>query len=274
MIEILLPVYNGEKFLREQIDSILNQTNKDWILKIRNDGSTDTSQEIIQEYCAEYPDKIKFLKDPEHNVGLVNSLNLLLESAKDADYVMFSDQDDIWLPDKIDVSLREVRSIERNHPHKAAMICTDATCVDAELNIIYHSFYESQKFLPDIIGDKYKMLAVNQVQGCTIMLNKVAYDKIYPLPTFMKIHDMWVGVICAHYGIVNFIHHPTLLYRQHSQNTLGGASINLQYFTTRLRLLGYLINSRRKLFKILPFKVNSLKWIGQKIYYSIKRSFS
>lgn len=271
MIEILLPVFNGEKFLREQIDSILSQTNQDWILKIRNDGSTDNSQLIIDEYVSRFPKKIIEIRSPQFNCGLIYSLNYLLESASEAEYIMFSDQDDVWLPDKIEKSLAVMLDIERQNQELPVMVCTDAICVDQNLNVIHDSFYESQKFLSNIVGDKYKMLAINEVQGCTVMINKYAYPRIYPLPTFMRIHDMWIGVICAHYGIAKYIHNQTILYRQHTDNTLGGQQIGIKYFITRLKKIKYLLNSRYKLFKILPFRVNYISWISRKVYYALRR---
>ena len=113
MVEILMPVYNGEKYLAEQIDSILSQSYSEWILKIRNDGSTDNSQTIIDQYCNKYPDKIKCIKEPKENIGLIKSLNILLENPI-GNYLMFSDQDDIWLKDKIIDTLTEIKKIEKN----------------------------------------------------------------------------------------------------------------------------------------------------------------
>ena len=127
MIEILLPVYNGEKYLAEQIESILAQTNKDWILKIRNDGSKDNSQAVIDRYCNAYPDKIIMIDSPRENVGLVRSINYLQAAEPHGDYIMFADQDDVWQPDKLEVSINEIKTLEKDSPENPAMICTDAT---------------------------------------------------------------------------------------------------------------------------------------------------
>lgn len=271
MIEILLSVYNGEKYLNQQIDSIINQTNQDWILKIRNDGSQDDSETIIADYCKRFSDKIIAFNEPKGNIGLVKSLNCLLSFEPYGDYVMFSDQDDVWLPKKIELTLNELYSVQKGQKNVPIMICTDAICVDANLNIINKSFFKSQKFQHGIVGDKIKMLALNQVQGCTIMLNKEARNRICPLPEFMKIHDMWVGVISAHYGISSFLPIPTMLYRQHNMNVLGEQKINLNYYLSRIKSFPYLIKSRIKLFRYLPFKVPIMKWLYYKIYYCLKR---
>ena len=105
MIAILMSTYNGERYLREQIDSLLNQTYKDWKLYIRDDGSTDETISIIESYVNDYPDLIVLLKDDLGNLGSARSFMRIL-SVVDADYYMFCDQDDVWLPNKVkDLSL-------------------------------------------------------------------------------------------------------------------------------------------------------------------------
>lgn len=270
MVDILLPVYNGEKYLSEQIESYLRQTYTDWNLLIRNDGSTDNSQAVIDNYCKLYPDKIRFIKEPIENIGLVGSLNVLL-SHTTGDYIMLSDQDDVWLPEKIELSLNEIKRIEKDN--KPAMVCTDAICVDENMEVLSKSFFESQKFIDGIMGDKEKMMALNEVQGCTVIINKSSLSHICQLPTFMKIHDMWIGVICAHYGSVSYLHKQTLLYRQHTGNTLGSVNVNANYYLHRIKFFPYLIKSRYKLFKALPFKVNIFRFICYKVIYAVRRMF-
>ena len=269
-VQILMPVYNGEKYLKDQIDSFLRQTYPEWELLIRNDGSNDDSQLIIDEYCKNHPDKIRFIDKPKENLGLVGSLNVLLSQAS-GDYIMLSDQDDVWLPEKIELSLTEINRIERDN--KPAMVCTDAICVDENMEVISESFFESQKFIHGIVGDKEKMMALNEVQGCTVIINRSALSCICPLPSFMKIHDMWIGVMCAHYGSVSYLHKQTLLYRQHTGNTLGSVNVNCFYYIHRIKYIPYLIKSRYTLFKELPFRVNVFKFIWYKVIYAVRRMF-
>lgn len=271
MIEILMPVYNGEKYLAEQIDSILSQSHTEWILKIRNDGSTDNSQTIIEQYCKKYPDKIICIKNPIENVGLIKSLNILLKDST-GDYLMFSDQDDIWLKNKIADTLMEIKKIEQKYPNLPAMVCTDATCIDENKKIVAKSFFESQRFIKNVIGDKHKMLALNEVQGCTIMINKVSVPYIHPFPSdLIKIHDMWVGVIIAHFGHVSYLHKQTLLYRQHTNNTVGAQKVNYKYYLHRIKIAYPTLQKRLMQFKRLPFQPNIAKWFFYKIIFAIKR---
>ena len=266
MIEILLPVYNGEKYLQEQLDSIIKQTNQNWILKIRNDGSTDNSQKIIDKYCKEYPDKVFNIKSPECNIGLVNSLNYLKNAEPKGDYIMFSDQDDIWLPSKIDLSLAEVKQLENKNKNVPVMICTDAKCVDQSLNILEESFFCSQKFPKDIMGNINKMAALNVIQGCTIMINRAASSHIFPMPLIMTIHDMWIGLNCAYFGKVKYIYTPTILYRQHSSNVAGSIKINSEYYLKRLTKITDTLTFLLKLKKYLKFNIS----LGKIIYFKLK----
>lgn len=271
MVEILMPVYNGEKYLAEQIDSILSQSYSEWILKIRNDGSTDNSQTIIDQYCNKYPDKIKCIKEPKENIGLIKSLNILLENPI-GNYLMFSDQDDIWLKDKIIDTLTEIKKIEKKYPNLPAMVCTDAICVDENKKIITHSFFESQRFIKNVIGDKHKMLALNEVQGCTIMINKISIPYIHPFPAdLIKIHDMWVGIIIAHFGHVEYLYKQTLLYRQHTNNTIGAQTVDYKYYLSRIKLVYPTVRRRLMQFKQLPFRPNIIKWLYYKIIFAIQR---
>lgn len=270
MIEILLPVYNGEKYLAEQIESILAQTNKDWILKVRNDGSKDNSQAVIDRYCNAYPDKIIMIDSPCENVGLVRSINYLQAAEPHGDYIMFADQDDVWLPDKLEVSINEIKTLEKDSPGKPAMICTDATCVDANLNVINSSFFESQRFPKDTFDDVNKMIALNVIQGCTIAINQQAVKYIFPMPLIMSIHDMWIGVNCAHFGNVKYLHQPTILYRQHSTNVAGSIDINFNYYLNRFKKFTETFRFILRMKRHLQFNIR----IDKILYYKIKYMFS
>lgn len=269
MIEILLPVYNGGKYLNAQIDSIIRQSNNNWILKIRNDGSSDNSQSIIEKYCRKYPEKIFLIDSPKENLGLIRSLNCLMAAPPHGKYIMFSDQDDVWLHDKIEVSLEEITKLEGLDGDLPVMICTDAKCVDADLNIINESFFVSQKFQDGIIGNINKMIALNVVQGCTIMMNRKALEVSYPLPDKLSVHDMWIGINCAYYGKVKYIYRPTLLYRQHQSNVLGSLNIGLKYYLSRMKQVKSTLSSIIWLKNSLSFNIR----LDKVLYYKLKYMF-
>lgn len=268
-IDILLPVYNGGLFLKEQIESILNQTYENWRLLIRNDGSTDDSQFIIDDYCKRFPDKIIEIKDNKGNVGLLGCLNVLLEKVNEAEYIMFCDQDDIWLDNKVEISLKEIINLESDN--KPALICSDVKCVDENLNVINDSFFKSQKFSKDVLKDYNRMAALNIVQGCTIMINKQALQYIRPLPKFLNVHDAWVAILCKQLGNVKYIDKPTMLYRQHGNNELGEISIDSHYYLSRFRKAIFTLKLLFKISGSLPYKLNIMKVLYYKFYYAYKR---
>lgn len=270
MIEILLSVYNGEKYLVEQLDSILNQTNKDWILKIRDDGSVDNSKIIISRYCADYPDKIIMIDFPEGNIGLIQSINCLKTAEPHGDYIMFADQDDVWLPNKVEISINEIKTLEKISSDKPVLVCTDVICVDASLNVIADSFFELQKFPRDTFDNTNKMIALNVVQGCTIAINRASINYIFPMPHIMSIHDMWIAVNCAHFGLIKYLHQPTMLYRQHSSNVEGCKDVNVSYYFKRLKKITDTIGFIFRLKKNLAFNIR----IDLILYYKIKYMFS
>ena len=111
-ISICMATYNGEKYLKEQLDSILAQVNTDWKLLIRDDGSEDSTIEIIEDYAEKYPDKIELTTDSFGRLGPCMSFSRLLDLA-DAEYIMFCDQDDVWLSNKIALTLGAMKQAEQ-----------------------------------------------------------------------------------------------------------------------------------------------------------------
>lgn len=130
MIAILMSTYNGEKYIREQINSFLNQTNQDWKLFVRDDGSKDSTLSILGEFSDKYPDKIFLDESAPRNMGAGESFMYML-NLTDAQYYMFSDQDDVWMDDKIERTLAKVQQLEADFGlDKAIGVFTDLTVVD------------------------------------------------------------------------------------------------------------------------------------------------
>jgi len=140
MIDILLAAYNGERFLKQQIDSILAQSNQDWQLLIRDDNSSDSTVNIIKDYTVKYPHKIRLIEDDRGRLGPALNFGKLLEHT-DNDYVMFSDQDDVWLPDKIDLTLNTMKDAEEIYPNMPILVHTDLKVVNEDLKIIADSLW-------------------------------------------------------------------------------------------------------------------------------------
>jgi glycosyltransferase involved in cell wall biosynthesis len=231
LVGILMATYNGEKYLVEQLDSIINQTYKNWILVIHDDGSIDSTIDIIKEYVNKYSDKIILVEDNIKCGGAKENFFHLINIAKsnfNFDYIMFSDQDDVWLPEKIEITLNKMIETENKYgKNKPILVHTDLKIVDENLNLISNSFWEYQKINP-LNNSLNCLLLENTVTGCTMMINRILFDKII-LDKNAIIHDWWIALICKiTEGIIVPIEEQTILYRQHGRNDTGakGASIS------------------------------------------------
>ena len=145
MIAVLLATYNGEKYLKEQIDSILEQMDRvpdKCALYVHDDGSTDGTCEILKEYASQYPDCVKLLEGPPQGGSTKNFMYMLSEV--EADYYMFSDQDDVWLPEKIEREYEEIKKLEGS----PALVFSDMKVVDEDLKVIDESFYSYSNLNP------------------------------------------------------------------------------------------------------------------------------
>jgi len=237
-IAILLAVYNGEPYLKAQLDSILNQSYKNWKLYIRDDSSTDNSVQIINEYVSQFTDKIQLINDDNGNLGSCNNFFKLIEYAKNFDYYMLADQDDIWYKDKIEVSINKMIEIENKiGPFKPILLHTDLEVVDEKSEKISQSFWNYQKMDIKIGNLPYKLLLQNIVTGCTVIFNNQLKEKLHTLPKNVIVHDWWIALVASVFGKVEVIESPTIKYRQHASNVAGAKNVNLKHFINRLMRL-------------------------------------
>lgn len=213
-INILMSTYNGEQFLAEQIASIQRQTIKDWTLYIRDDGSSDRTPEIIEHY-AQLDSRIIFINaEQRENVGVINNFYTLLKYSQ-ADYYFFADQDDIWLADKLAVTLAEARKYRHDHP---LLVYTDLKIVDRELNVLHESMIKTQS---DHANTKLvQELTENTVTGGTAMINH-ALAELWTTTDNLLMHDWYLALIASALGQLVYLDYPTELYRQHDTNVLG-----------------------------------------------------
>lgn len=239
MIDILLSTYNGYLYLNEQIDSIINQSYNCWRLLIRDDGSTDRTIDIIQKYRQIHPSKFYILRS-QGQIGACQSFAELLKKST-ADYVMFCDQDDVWLPDKIELTFKKMESLERNHPNRPVLVHTDLYVVERTLKNISNSMWSYANF--DITTEKelYKIASQNIVTGCTMMINKSAKRVSLPIPMEAVMHDWWIAINVCKYGVIGHVDKQTILYRQHSNNCLGTKNKNKKYYAKKsLQILTFI----------------------------------
>ncbi|AYZ24057.1 TPA: glycosyltransferase family 2 protein [Streptococcus agalactiae] len=221
-VNILMATYNGEKFLAQQIESIQKQTFKEWNLLIRDDGSSDKTCDIIRNFTAK-DSRIRFINENEHhNLGVIKSFFMLV-NYEVADFYFFSDQDDVWLPEKLSVSLEAAK-------HKASdvplLVYTDLKVVNQELNILQDSMIRAQShhanttLLPE--------LTENTVTGGTMMINHALAEKWFT-PNDILMHDWFLALLAASLGEIIYLDLPTQLYRQHDNNVLGARTMDKRF---------------------------------------------
>ncbi len=214
-----MATYNGAAYLAEQIDSIINQTNQEWTLYIHDDGSTDDTKAIIKHYCQQY-NYIKELGYPGGQGAMINFFNMLEQV--DAKYYSFCDQDDVWLPEKIALSLEAMNAEETKHPDQPCLVFTDLCITDKKLKMMHPSFWRYTSVYPELMHTFNDCGASLFVTGCTMFFNKRARQSIIPPSPYATMHDAWITLCIAKaHGILHPISKPLVYYRQHGDNTLG-----------------------------------------------------
>ena len=228
--------YNGEKYIGDQIESILRQSETGWKLRIQDDCSTDSTYDIADRYAAKYPDKIKAVKHTENSGGAAANFFSMLPYA-DVDYLMFSDDDDVWLPDKIEKSFIAMRNMEeKGWGDKPLLVHTDLKVVNTDLQVISDSMFQRQKLDSRRCGLNH-LLAQNIVTGCTMMVNRplINLANKVQVPEHAIMHDWWFALIAAAFGKIGFVEQPEVLYRQHGKNEIGAKDAkSLSYNFKRL----------------------------------------
>lgn len=215
-IDVLLATYNGEKYVKEQIDSILNQTYRDIQLIISDDCSTDKTREILKQY--EKDNRVRIFYQ-EKNLGYIKNFEFLLKNVKN-DLYMLSDQDDVWKEEKIEKSVEKLKS------ENLDLVFGDLEVVDENLNIMNESFNKYMKLERKIDRciDSYKLQYLyNCITGCTIISKKELLNKILPFPKTSKymVHDYWMGLMVALNGKIGYMKETHIKYRQHGNNQIG-----------------------------------------------------
>ena len=221
-----MATYNGERFIREQLDSLLAQTFCDFTVYISDDGSSDATLSIIKECQAQNTGKIIFVNEGERKGGTCANFLFLLESV-DSELYMFCDQDDVWHKDKIQKTVARYDLLQdKNAP---VLIHSDVTVVDEKLNIISESVFHYSDLQKKLTWKGY--LVENNVMGCTALINRELAD-LYKTSAakldkgLIFMHDIFLAQIASLVGQIYFLDEPLMLYRQHEANRLGAGEIS------------------------------------------------
>jgi glycosyltransferase involved in cell wall biosynthesis len=219
-VDIVLAVYNGARYLGAFLDSLQSQTYAAWRLWVRDDGSSDDSVAILRAH-ASVDARIAVLHAGGPPGGAARAFAWLLERLPDdAAYIMCADQDDVWLPHKIERTLRATLDVEAGQPQVPVLVHTDLAVVDEELQSVHRSFWEFSKLPPEPAGLR-RYVVRNAVTGAAMMANRALVDRATPVPVDAILHDWWLALVGAAFGRVLAVHEPMILYRQHDNNQVG-----------------------------------------------------
>lgn len=215
-INILMATYNGRRYVAKQVESILNQTYKDFRLIISDDGSTDSTVKILQEY--EKKDSRVEIYSQQKNLGVVANFEFLVNKVR-SELFMFSDQDDVWEPDKIEKTLKKMEEDNLD------LVYTDLEVVNSRLKQIAPSYWKLKGL--DYRIKKYNnfesLYLNNFVTGCTMLVKSKWINEFMPFPKNSKyvLHDYWVSLVISQKGKIGYLDETTIKYRQHSNNSIG-----------------------------------------------------
>lgn len=241
-VAILLSVYNGEKYLCELIDSILNQTYSDFTLYIRNDGATDSTPQIVNAYSQEHQNVV--LLTDTLNRGSKYSFLSMLEDIE-SKYYMFSDQDDVWLPDKVKITIERLETLDASEQGRPIIVHTDLKLVDGELNPIAESYWHHLGIPVDMPHSYGLFCHFNDVTGCAMAINHKVKELYMPykqlrLPSY-EYHDHLLALLTSKArGIIYPLHQPTILFRRHGGNETNPLNKDVSILCKPLSSLNYL----------------------------------
>ena len=213
---ILLASYNGEKYISEQLDSIINQTYKNWELIIRDDGSKDETVTILNKY-EKKDERIKILRDDKGNLGFLKNFEELLFNAKE-EFVLFSDQDDFWLKNKLEKFVEKIRDLDEKVLSKPLLVHCNSLVCDEKLEIIKEKFIDS-KIAKKNNSNIYFFEYI--VQGSNSMVNKKMIRESLPFLKSVTLHDRYFHLLSQFLGTRVFIDESLVKYRQHERNEIG-----------------------------------------------------
>lgn len=231
-IDILLAVYNGEKFLRPFLDSLVSQSFRDFRLVVSDNSSSDGTSSILEEYSAQLPHPLLVLPWPEAFVSAHVNFARVTEEA-DAPYAMYADADDVWHSDKIEKTLLAMKGAERQFGATVpVLVHSDLAVVNEELRRLHPSFWRFQ-FLDPRRTALNQLLLQNCVTGCTIMLNRPLLELGKPVPSQACAHDHWFALVASAFGRIVALPESLIEYRQHGGNVTGAKRWDARYVLER-----------------------------------------
>jgi len=236
-ISVCIATYNGEKYIYNQLCSIIKQIGANDEVIISDDSSTDKTIEIVKSFNDSrikiYPDQ-KF-KDP------IKNFEFALSQAK-GDVIFLSDQDDIWVDGKVNAAIKAFENYD--------MVVTDHSVIDDNGNLILDSYFSKVSSKPGILHNLKK----NTYYGCCMAFKRDVLKYALPFPKDIPMHDIWLGFVSDLYFKSVFINHPYTQYRKHSANVSNATEIK----------------SDRSILLKIKYRVNVIKYLGHLLLRKLK----
>lgn len=237
MVTVLMAVYNGGEYLKKQLESIKNQTYSEWRLIVRDDMSSDNSVEVIKEFADSVSQEVIIKKNNPGSGSAKNNFARLIKDAAGSEYVMFSDQDDIWKEDKIEKTLVKMKQAEGSAKSDVpVLVHGDVEVVDKDENITAESMFKLSHI--PVRQELPGLIIQNNVTGCTMMINAALLNGIGDAADDERIimHDYLIALYAGVFGKTEVIEKPLLSYRQHGDNSVGAKdNNNSKYLISRLK---------------------------------------
>ncbi len=232
-IDVLLAVYNGERFLEEFLESLLRQSMHDFNLVVSDNRSTDNTLAILEQYRPRFTHGITILSPPPRTVPAARNFARVTDAAE-ARYIMYADADDVWHLDKVAKTLAAMQTAEARHGSDAPILVhSDLAVVGRDLEPLDPSYWSYQNIDPSRTR-LAKMLLRNCVTGCTMMINHALLDLVRPIPEAAIMHDYWCALNASAFGHIVALGEPLIDYRQHGANSLGASAWGPRFILDRL----------------------------------------
>jgi len=213
---VIIATYNGEKYLKEAINSIPRECD----ILISDDGSTDSTISLLMSLKEHNVSVVQYSSGGKPALNFANAIN---KASNEYDYYFLADQDDVWTKDKFSALTSEMNALENIHGKNCPiLIFGDSIVVDASLNVINESFFAYDGINEDILkNNKLNIFFQNIAQGATMIFNRALLEAVRPISNSIYMHDWWLLLYASNFGIVKCSNTKTLLYRQHSNNNIG-----------------------------------------------------
>ncbi len=223
-IGILMATYNGAAHLDAQLQSLSDQSHKDWHLYVRDDGSSDKTPDIIAAFSHRHPGQVTVLCDGHGRLGARGNFARLMGQAADP-YIAFCDQDDVWRSDRLTRTLGRMRALEGTLAHGTpCLVHADRRIIDQTGHERAPSYWASRGLSPRDFTGLESHYAFSLAAGSTMLLNRALLELARPVPSAARMYDCWVELIAHAFGAVAWVDGPLVDHRRHGANTTGAVS--------------------------------------------------